>query len=304
MKIVTFILFVSFLAFTHLVSAKAVFKVIGSKGSVMLGNQKLKVGMLLSPEETIEIGDDAYLCLATLDTHKVIELTSKNKGKHTVKEILAKVPAKQDLEEKYVAFVVNELTKQDNSGITAKNRFQHMNKTGAVKRGGVAKSFIEDIRKDIGNKVPEIYGDKILMVWYLGDKPAEVELAKSVKKYKVEIMSSSDETVYFEQVVEGKESSELLIDLSKVKNNGDNDLVYRITALDEKGKKVDKTDIDTFPIKILDAHQKKHHAKHLPHASSHTVLSLLEKAKYFEGHGLFIDAMVAYKEAEELMKDN
>jgi len=302
MKIVTFILFVSFLAFTHLVSAKAVFKVIGSKGSVMLGNQKLKVGMLLSPEETIEIGDDAYLCLATLDTHKVIELTSKNKGKHTVKEILAKVPAKQDLEEKYVAFVVNELTKQDNSGITAKNRFQHMNKTGAVKRGGVARSSLEDKKANANDNI-KVYGDKLFIQWHLSQDPKDAPLIPFVDSYKVEILSTEDE-VYFEQIVQGAGNMEIVISLSQVRNNGEKNLMYRITALDKKGKQIDKTKIDAFNIVLLSENEKKVYAKDLAHYSSHTILSLLEKAKYFESKELIVDAMVAYKEAEELMKDN
>ncbi|SFE59777.1 hypothetical protein SAMN04488541_1003161 [Thermoflexibacter ruber] len=302
MKTCKLIILVSFLIFSHLTFSQTIFKVLASRGQVMLGSEKLKVGTQLSANQNIEIGSDAYLCLATLPEHKIVELTAKDKGKHNTKDILAKVPANQNWQKTYVGFVVNELTKQDNSGITAKNRFQHMNKTGAVKRGGVAKSFIEDIRRDMGNKVPQVYGDKILLIWYLGDKPNEVELAKSVRKYKIEIMSSSDETVFFEQIVEGKESSELLIDLAKVKNNGDNDLVYKITALDEKGKKVDTTNIDTFPIKLMSESEKKTYAKDLAKFSNQSVLSLLEKAQYFENKGLYIDAMVAYKEAEELMK--
>lgn len=302
MKTCKSIILISCLFFSHLAFSQTIFKVLASKGQVMLGNEKLKVGMQLSTNQNIEIGGDAYLCLATLSDNKIIELTAKDKGKHNTKDILAKVPANQNWQKSYVDFVVNELTKQDNGGVNAKNRFQHMNKTGAVKRGGVAKSFIEDIRKDIGNKVPQVYGDKILLIWYLGDKPNEVELAKSVRKYKIEIMSSSDETIFFEQIVEGKESSELLIDLAKVKNNGENDLVYRITALDEKGKQVDRTGIDTFPIKLMNESEKKAYAKDLAKFSNQSVLSLLEKAQYFENKGLYIDAMVTYKEVEELMK--
>jgi hypothetical protein len=302
MKICKLIILVSFLIFSHLAFSQTIFKVVASKGQVMLGNEKLKVGTQLSASQSIEIGNDAYLCLATLPDHKIIELTTKDKGKHSTKDILAKVPTNQNWQKTYVDFVVNELTKQDNGGINAKNRFQHMNKTGAVKRGGVAKSFIEDIRRDMGNKVPQVCGDKMLLIWYLGDKPDEVELAKSVRKYKIEIMSSSDETVFFEQIVEGKESSELLIDLAKVKNDGDNNLVYKITALDEKSKKVDKTDIDTFPIKLMNESEKKSYMKDLAKFSNQSVLSLLEKAQYFESKGLYIDAMVAYKEVEELMK--
>lgn len=105
------------------------FRVIGSKGSVLLDGKILRVGTRINLNQVIEIGKGAYLGLAHRNS-KTLELTKA--GTFKVSDLKARLTATSgSLASKYARFVANELTSDD----SRKTRFAQRVKTGSVSRG-------------------------------------------------------------------------------------------------------------------------------------------------------------------------
>jgi hypothetical protein len=290
MKKVSLILILSFLYFSNLASAQqVVFTVLGTKGYVKIGDQKLKVGSKLKAGESVEIGESAYLGLLTTD-HRTMEITQK--GVYTVQQLLAKVSAKQKLPDAYAKFVIDELTKVDVEGISAKNRFQHMNKSGAVKRGGLAINYIDFFKTGEGGH--QLYGNTLVLMWYVPEVEGKPKLP--IESYLLGIVGM-DSTSYFKKNVK---ENEISISLSSIKNEGSTTLVCKVAPLDKNGISLDKTDIDGVMINLLEGAEKSKITAELKQFAGGTALDQLMMARFFEEKHLYIDAMAAYKEAIRL----
>ncbi len=289
---------VTFLCFCLSASAQqVVFTVTGVKGFAKIGDSKLKVGLKIRNDQILKVEPNTYLSLATTD-NRVLEVTKE--GSYSVRDLLAKVPSRQDLNTSYVAFVVSELTKGSEEQVAAKNRFQHMNKTGAVKRSYTNKPttkaekdykfgfLLEYIETKEGHT---LFGNILELDW----KVEQPKGADTITNYEVEILSR-DETSLFSQTVNG---TELSIDLSFLDLAGKEDIICRVIPLNKAGefwsKQKDSFDI---AIKLLDEKTKNEIASKL--IPSRSAMEKLVEAKFFEDKELFLDAMHAYKEAMRL----
>ncbi len=175
---ISFLLLVlSLLVSSYARAQKVVFTVTAVKGYAKLDEAMLKVGSKLKANQTIKVDAHTYLCLATND-NQVLEITTE--GTYVVKELLSKVPPRQDLNSSYVQFVVGEITKATEEGVSAKNRFQHMNKTGAVKRSinETVNFFLGNIKTDNGHI---LYGNILDVAWQV----KQPEGADTVRRFQV-----------------------------------------------------------------------------------------------------------------------
>jgi hypothetical protein len=282
---------------------QVIFTVTGVKGLAKADNTTLKVGLKIKNNQTLQIEPNTYLSLATTD-NRILEVTKQ--GIYSVKDLLARVPLRQELNASYVAFVVSELTKGSEEQIAAKNRFQHMNKTGAVKRaaGGTLAStkskkapydfsfLLEYIDTENGHT---LFGNMLELGW----KVIQSGKAEEIASYEVEILGL-DETSLFSQTVHGTEIS---IDLTYLDLAGKEGIICRVMPLDKDGAfwAGEKESYDML-VNLLSEEKKREISAML--APSRTATEKLVEAKFFEDQKLFIDAIHAYKEAQRLAENN
>ncbi|TAH22466.1 MAG: hypothetical protein EAZ08_00900 [Cytophagales bacterium] len=269
---------------------KIVFTVMALKGYAKLDDVSLKIGAKLKNNQTLKIDTDTYLCLVTTD-QQVLEITTA--GTYVVKELMSKVPPRKGLNASYVEFVVSEVTKATEDGISAKNRFQHMNKTGAVKRSmnEVVSFFLSSIKADNGHI---LYGDILDLAWEV-KQPTGFD---TIRRFQVSVLHLNGMSV-FSKVVG---SPEISIDLSKVNLKNQDGFTVQVVPLDNKGKYWSKNDIYKLYINLLDASQKQQISEKISAGS--TAIDKLMNAQYFESEKLFPDAIHAYKDAIRLSEGN
>ncbi len=263
------------------------FKVLGSRGhNVVVGGASIKVGAKLTSNQTIEVGEGSYLGLAH-NSGKTLELTKK--GTYKVQDLTAQINSSGSFTSNYTKFVVDELTEAGSDGIAAKNRFQHMNKTGSVKR-------------DVGSVVPmleakqKIFGNILTLRWYIkeGGIPKE-----AIDRYKVQLFNLSDDLLFVQEVKEDF----AVIDLTKDKLAGENIIICKVTPLDKNGQELEKTHtIDGVALTRLDNNESKQISVELSTISKETqgALGKLIQARFFEDKELYADAIHAYEEAIKL----
>jgi len=290
MKKIVFILSMLFFYFSNsLYAQQIVFTVLGIKGSVKVGDDKLKVGYKLKTGQSVQIGEDSYLSLSSSNS-KLMEITQQ--GTYTVKQLLEKLPAAQSMNKAYADFVVSELTKVEAEGISAKNRFQHMNKSGSVKRGGVVTSYLDFFKT--GDEGHKLYGTTLNLMWYVFEKPNSQKLP--IASYAVEVVGI-DDTPYAKQ---NTKESEALIDLSKMSRAETQSVIAKIIPLDSKGISLDKTEIDGVTINLLSDAERKSIKEQIKQFAGKSATNKLMEARFFEEKHFYIDAMVSYKEAISL----
>ena len=288
---ISFLLLVlSLLVSSYARAQKVVFTVTAVKGYAKLDEAMLKVGSKLKANQTIKVDAHTYLCLATND-NQVLEITTE--GTYVVKELLSKVPPRQDLNSSYVQFVVGEITKATEEGVSAKNRFQHMNKTGAVKRSinETVNFFLGNIKTDNGHI---LYGNILDVAWQV----KQPEGADTVRRFQVSILHLNGLSV-FKQVVG---TTEISIDLSNVNLKGQDGFMVQVVPLDGKGKYWGKNNIYELYINLLDDKQKQQISEKI--SKGETAIDRLMDAQYFESEKLFPDAVHAYKEAIRISEGN
>ncbi len=298
MKALLFISIMALLLFAQqLLAQEPFFIVVAAKGLVSLGKKQVQKGDSLIIGQSITLGANSSLYLANQE-YKLIEISEK--GNYTFEKLALQVPEKQNIEKSYLQILLNELTKADSEKVSTRGRLKHLN-LDYVKHGGLLRNNIEAIRwgkySYHYDTTPMLYGNKLFLFWWVEDIYTQLE--EMIDSYKVEILDVIHESTYYEQITK---QTELMIDLGQVKNGEDKNLLIRITELDKRGKRVNKMDIDSYVISLLDENTKANLSQELTRFNDKSLIGLLEKAKYFEEHKLFIDAMVAYKEAEELMK--
>ncbi len=294
-----FVLLLMILGFCTLVSAQDVaFTVISVKGYAQADNIKLKIGSKIKDSQAIKIEDGSYLCLATVD-NRVLEITKS--GTYIAKSLVSKVPAKEGVNAEYIKFVVDELTKVETEGISAKNRFQHMNKTGAVKRSS-GKMESKEANKEaysIGFLLENIemedehylYGNILALAW----KVKQPQQGDTIANYEVELLGL-DESSIFSQTVN---ATDVNIDLSLLDMENHEGIICQIIPMDREGNywKGERTFYE-LPIRLLNKSKKEEISKKLGKGA--TAIEKLMDAKFFEDSKLFLDAAFAYKEAIRL----
>jgi hypothetical protein len=135
------------------------FRVIGSKGNVLVDGKPLRVGARLNTGQMIEIGEGSYLGLAHKSS-KTLELTTP--GKYKVTDLQKKLGSSSSgLAARYANFVADELTSDD----SRQNRFNQRVKTGSVSRGLDKIKFM--LPASATYTVP---GSKVHLMWYYDEK--------------------------------------------------------------------------------------------------------------------------------------
>ncbi len=261
------------------------FKVLGSKGHNTSGGASLKVGSKLTATQTLEVGDGSYLGLA-YSNGKTIELTKK--GTYKVQDLVTQVNSSNSLASNYAKFVIDELTEAGSEGIAAKNRFQHMNKTGSVKRalGSVATMLPSERSK--------IYGNNLVLKWYLKDN---VSFQDQIDRYKVQIFNLNDEVLYTGEFKDVQATIDLASNPKLLKESV---LVCKVIPLSKENKELENSGtVDGDAIVRLDEGESKQISVELSSVTkdSQSALGKLIEARFFEDKELYADAIHAYEEA-------
>jgi hypothetical protein len=280
------------------------FKVFGSKGNNTANGVPLKIGAKLKDSETITV-DGAYLGLSNANG-KTVELTSK--GTYKIKELIGQTlkQANSSLTSKYAAFVVNELTKDDDESPT-QNRSKYMNKTGSVDRGldevillpktALAVNSSNDTDE---NYKTEYYGNTIALRWFLKAGINEADR----KGYRLFVTDMS-ENIYTSKNVDGT-SFMVTLPAEAVKQPN---LLLKVVPLNPKEYGANPSDellmtkekgILAHKVEASRAEQITKDLKEICVNADENINKLIA-ARYFEENGLFIDAMVKY---EELIQAN
>ncbi|MCS7018858.1 MAG: hypothetical protein RMJ87_08120 [Cytophagales bacterium] len=259
------------------------FKVLASKGNNTIDGQAIKVGTQISDNQTLIVSEGAYLSLAH-HSGKAIEVPA---GRHKVQDLSNKIAQNQSITAKYAKFVVNELTQEEQNAAAARNRFQHMNKTGSVERDLV----ISSVRLWLPlNSM--LMGQQLLLKW------SDVEKNPNAT-YQVQI-SDLSEKVLFSALTKEKE---LLIDLVKANLHNEPNFIVKVLPVDAaSGKpKVLPEQIDGSilikPENETVANLKAELAEIQKEFGNRSAIGKLAEANLFEENNMIANALLAYEEA-------
>lgn len=260
------------------------FKVLGSKGHNTVGGSTLKVGSKLTAVQTLEVGEGSYLGLAH-SNGKTIELTKK--GTYKVQDLIGQVNSSGTLTSNYAKFVIDELTEAGSEGVAAKNRFQHMNKTGSVKRDvGAVRTMLPSSNK--------IFGNNLVLKWYIKDG---VTFESQIDKYKVQLFNLNDEILFATEVKEMQATIDLT---ANPKLSKEGVIIAKVIPMDKNGKEFETAAmIDGDAISKLEENESKEITTQLVsiNKDNQGALGKLIEARFFEDKELYADAIHAYEEA-------
>lgn len=263
------------------------FKVLASKGSNTVDNAPLKIGAKLKDSQTIKVASDSYLSLAH-HSGKALEVAP---GTHKIKELEAKVAQSTSVNSKYADFVIKELTQSDEGVAAAKNRFQHMNKTGSVVRDMSLIATMLPVNT-------RMFGNQLVVRWYMKDNSD----ANGEGNYKIMISDLSDNVIFTQQT----QSTATTIDISKdPKLAEQQQLIVKVVPLDKDGKeRISAQAIVGNAIMRMSSEEMKELQNELQNITSKnqapSALTKLIEARFFEEKELYADAIYAYEKAIEL----
>lgn len=286
-KLKIFAVFALSLLMAVTVSAQSyTFKVVGSKGSNMVGGQAVKIGTQLSDDQLVEVAGD-YLGLVYKDG-RPLEL--RTKGSYKVKDLVAKLGKSSSLANKYISLVADELS-QDNGASASKSRSQHMKKTGSVTRG------LGTVQVLLPNR-STVYGEKIAIKWFLKEGKVKPE---DVKEYVVYLTDLADQVLY----TQSTKTENILID-SKIEKLKDHKIfILKVVVVHKNGSNVEELgSIDGNVITKMETEESKAIGDELATinepSSDASALSKLIEARFFEEKELFSDAICSYEKVLEL----
>jgi len=263
------------------------FKVLGSKGDNKLDGTPMKVGTQLNDNQTLVVGSGAYVSLVHKNG-KTLEI--KNAGTFKVSDLVAKVGSSANLASKYAQFVASELS-QGEDAAAARNRSQHMKKTGSVDRGlGLARVFLP--------KSSKLYGGQLALKWEL----KESKEAATVTAYRIYGYDISDQLIEKFDV----NTNTAIIDLNKdaYAKIGDNFYKFKVVALDANGKEVGEpvSTIDGNAVQRLTDSELESVQQELASITGEeaSALNKLIEARFFEEKELYANAILSYEKAIEL----
>jgi len=255
------------------------FRVIGSKGSVLLDGKILRVGTKINLNQVIEIGEGAYLGLAHKSS-KTLELTKA--GTFKVSDLKARLSANTGgLASKYARFVANELTSDD----SRKTRFAQRVKTGSVSRG------LDDIKFML--PAASTYVDPtsvVTMKWYYDEPVTPEGLVYDVVITKI---SADDPKVLFSTKTD---KTQIEIDLSDPIYNGISNINVEVSTI-YKGELAKRAyglrKLRGSKLKLFNEEIKEFTDKESP-------LGKVILARFYEDKKLFANAVHQYEKALEV----
>ena len=273
------------------IGAFAQFMVLGAKGDNKVDGQPLKVGALLQSNQTITIGNGAYLGLAHT-SKKTIELNKA--GTYKISDLETKLAAADnDLTNRYADFVINELTSKDGNS----TRFNTGAKTGSVTRD-VSKLpllFAMPVDENGISKTSKVLADtKITIKWFVNnfDEVKEDEIQSYVFTVKDGSPDNIGNVIYETNTSDKK----VTIDLSDSKFKRNKTLIYQVEAVTKNGKKkITSPEAMLQKLKSKENYLIAEEFNKLP--QEETAINKLIKAKFFEEKGLIANAINMYEEA-------
>ena len=261
------------------------FKVLGSKGNPTSNGAVLKVGSKIMPTQLIVLGEGASLDLAT-PANKVVNLSKA--GSYKAQDLVAQASSQKNLTNDYAKYVISELTSDNDNAVTAKNKFNHMNKTGSVKRAtGMVVAMLPEKSK--------IYGNSIVLKWFVKDN---LTLTEPIDRYKVELQNMEDKVLFSKEVTE----TNLTIDLNKEKIS-ETIMICRIYPIGKNGNSLETAIVDgNMLVKTEDLEAREISAElvNISKSQNSSSLSKLIEARFFEEKELYADAITSYEEALKL----
>lgn len=262
------------------------FKVLASKGSNTVDGKPIKVGEQITDNQVITVSEGAYLSLAH-HSGKAVEVPS---GVHKAKDLSGKVAQNQSITAKYAQFVVEELTQEEKSAAAARNRFQHMNKTGSVERD-IAVSSVR-VWLPLNSTLA---GEQLLIKWTdTGNNPKTA--------YQVQISDLSDKVLFSSRT----QAKELLVNLASTGLKNEPHLIVKVLPVDpESGKlKVMPEQLDGNILVKPDNETAEKLQAQLAEIrkefGKNSAMGKLAEANLFEENGMIADALAAYEQAIKL----
>ena len=274
-------------------SASGQFMVLGAKGDNKVDGQPLKIGALLQSGQTITIGSGAYLGLAHT-SKKTIELSKA--GTYKIKDLETKIAsASIDLTNRYVNFVINELTSNDDNT----SRFNRSAKTGSVTRDVSKKTllFMMPVDENGVSKTSKVLADTRITIGWFIYKPEDIN-EEDIANYRFIVKDGTPENignVIFEETTANKK---LILDLSDKKFRRNKTLLYQVEAISNTGKKFKSPEAMLKKLSSKENYKVAQELKELPREE--TALNKLIKAKFFEEKGLIANAINMYEEAIDM----
>jgi hypothetical protein len=261
--------------------------------SISSNGKPIVLGQKLNPDQSIELGDSAFLILQ--NKNQIWEV--KAKGKYKIGKLVKQIPDSTNLENSYIKFVLEQLDDKDKS-----KHNLHLRKTGDVT---CKKTYSFDVTLPNGRE-NEIYGNSAVVRVFLNKKKFPID---QLKEFRIYLTDMSDE-VLLEQTLHNGMG---FIDLNKVKivdimHGGRNIGTRHYIILKVIALKKDSTQtaylsqLDGQLIERMDNEKSQEIKKELdkiqiPQADA---LTKLVEARFFEEKGLLMDAVVAYFKAIEL----
>lgn len=262
------------------------FKVLATKGGNTIDGQPAKVGAKITDNQTVVVAEGAYLSLAH-HSGKAIEVAA---GSHKAKDLSSKIAQSSSMTNKYVKFVVNELTQEEQSSAAARNRFQHMNKTGSVERD-LAVSSVKLWLPLNSN----IMGDQLLVKWSDGQPDAEA-------LYLVQISDLSDQVLFSSLTKDNR----MMVDLTSKALAEQPHLIVKVLPVDAaSGKtKIPAQQIDGSVLVRPESEtllQLQNELKAIREEfGANSAMGKLAEANFFEENGMIAEALHAYETALQL----
>jgi hypothetical protein len=257
----------------NLFSQTYAFKVMVNKGKTEIKSGAawvpMKVGLSLGDNDEVRLAENSYLGLVN-SSGKPLEL--KQAGRHTVKSLLAKIGPGTTVLNKYTDFILSSAA-EPKTGLTA---------TGAVHRGQEISLHMPKGDKGI------VFGNEVIVNW---DNKA------LLPPYKVVFQSFFEDELYS---VETKNNYVTINLNDKNFSNEDNILVVVTSLSDSKVsekhtiRKMSKNDNE----RIKSAIKENNIDVNVP-----TALGKLFLARFYEEHGLLINAATVLQQATILEPD-
>lgn len=265
-------------------STPPIFRVLASSGKSTLSDssKQLYAGQRLYSNQKVKISNRSYLSLVSREGGTV---QISKAGEYSVADLLKKLNAsKMSTTQKYVTYVINELSKGARVTNINRQRYKYMNVTGSVKRA--QSSFRLNLVPQ--NSVNKFLRSSINVQWYP---------VKGTQTYKLLVTNEFDEKLY---VGETKDTS-MVIDFTKAPYKGQEMCVLKITS-----KEV--PDLVSLRYSLIMAANNKTMQtayatfKKENHVASNNAGDILEEAFFFEENELFAKALESYQRAVKASK--
>lgn len=262
-----------------------IFKVLASSGNNSIAKntsdnswKALKTGHKISKDDKIMLAPNSFLGLVHKNG-KTVEI--KAPGTYTASQLAAKIAAANtSINQKYVDFVINEMTKSEKEDIN-KNRHKNMGVEGKVERGDFEIVAFLPKSSDILSAQAYIKWNKL----------------EGTQQYKISVVDMFDEVLFSALTTD----TVFVLDL-----NGDNlqkgdTYLISVSFRENPNMQSDKYTINRLN-KSTAATINKSLAK-LKEGTEESSLTKIIEASFFEEKKLYLDAIRSYEEAIRMQPD-